>query len=137
MDIRKEARLTKEGIARLINMVRSSLFPIEAQAAKVLFQVGQKPYGPMSRQNLESMVPYISRRKRWWNMVKQLDKSMVISDEMLVSCLLNLLGLSAQDTLMVLTSTGNKHELRQCQGRADLAARAHPPAKGTGIGVER
>ena len=40
-------------------------------------------------------------------MVKQLDKSMVISDEMLVSCLLNLLGLSAQDTLMVLTSTGN------------------------------
>ena len=57
MDIGKETLLTEEGISRLIKMIRLSIFPIEAQEAKVLFQVGQKPYGPMSRQSLEPMVP--------------------------------------------------------------------------------
>ena len=53
------------------------------------------------------MVSYISRRKRWWNMVKKLDKSMVISDAMLGAFLLDNAGLSEQETFMVLTSTGN------------------------------
>ncbi len=61
----------------------------------------------MTRQPNESMVSYESRRRRWWNMVTKLDNKMVLSDEMLGSLLLDHSGLSPQEGLMVLTSTGN------------------------------
>ena len=102
------ARLMEDGgLAVLIALIRKTIFPIEAQEAKVLFALGQKPYGPMTRQPTESMVSYSSRRRRWWNMVTKLDSKMVLSDEMLGSLLLDHSGLSAQEGLMVLTSTGN------------------------------
>ncbi len=123
MDIGKAKLLTKDGVDELIKMIRSSLFPIEAQEAKVLFQAGQRPHGPMSRQNGESMVSYISRRKRWWNMVKKLDTTMVFSDEMLGSLLLDHAGLTHHESLMVLTATGN---VTQDQGCPHTAAWTHP-----------
>ena len=43
------------GISDLIQTIRRSIFPIEAQEAKVLFQAGQKPFGPMSRQQSETV----------------------------------------------------------------------------------
>jgi len=107
MDIGKDKLLTKDGVYLLIKTIRSSLFPIEAQEAKVLFRVGQKPYGPMARQSGESMVSYISRRRRWWSMVKRLDTTMVLSDEMLGSLLLDHARLTPQENLMVLTATSN------------------------------
>eukprot|EP00959_Pyramimonas_sp_CCMP1952_P391122 8196643-Pyramimonas_sp.AAC.1 len=64
MDTGKDVLLTPNGIDQLVLAIRTSLFPIEAQEAKILFQVGQRPYGPQSRRNGESMLSYISRRKR-------------------------------------------------------------------------
>ena len=107
MDIGKVDLLTEQGINQLITNIRSTLFPIEAQEAKILFQSGQRPYGPMSRHNGESMISYISRRKRWWKLVTKLDTKLVMSDDMLGSLLLDHGGLPSQENLMVMTSTGN------------------------------
>ena len=111
MDIGKETLLTEEGISRLIKMIRLSIFPIKALEAKVLFQVGQKPYGPMPRQSLEPMVSYIPRRKRWWNMVKQLGKSMVISDEMLGSFSFDHVGCAGAAYTYGADVYGQQHDL--------------------------
>ena len=94
MDIGIEKLTTPEGIEDLIAAIRTSLFPVEAQEAKILFQSGQRPGGPLSRQSGESMISYIGRRKRWWQMCKKLDKGMVLSDDMLGSMLLDHAGLS-------------------------------------------
>ena len=61
----------------------------------------------MSRQSGESMVSYISRRKPWWKLVTKLDPKLSLSDEMLGSLLLDHAGLSPEENLMVMTSTGN------------------------------
>eukprot|EP00959_Pyramimonas_sp_CCMP1952_P037346 781367-Pyramimonas_sp.AAC.1 len=73
MDIGKDVLLTPNGIEQLVLAIRTSLFPIEAPEAKILFQVGQRPYGPLSRQHGESIVSCIFRRKRWWKLVSKLD----------------------------------------------------------------
>jgi len=108
MDIGREKLMTIEGITALLDMIRKTIFPIEAQEAKILFAMGQKPHGPLSRQANESMTSYSSRRRRWWKMVKKLDKDMNLSDEMLGSLMLDHAGLTTQECLMVLTSTGNE-----------------------------
>eukprot|EP00959_Pyramimonas_sp_CCMP1952_P097507 2038268-Pyramimonas_sp.AAC.1 len=56
MDIGKDVLLTPNGIDQLVLAIRILLFPTEAQEAKILFQVGQIPYGPLLRHSGESMV---------------------------------------------------------------------------------
>ena len=140
MDIGKDALLTPKGIDQLIAAIRASLFPIEAQEAKILFQVGQRPYGPLSRQNGESMVSYISRRRRWWKLVTKLDPKLVMSDDMLGSLLLDHAGLSPSENLMVLTSTGNvttfdkiKDVLILQHGRIHIRQKGKGDSKGNGF----
>eukprot|EP00959_Pyramimonas_sp_CCMP1952_P107338 2244361-Pyramimonas_sp.AAC.1 len=107
MGIGKDVLLTPNVIGQLALAIRTSLFPAEAQEAKILFQVGQIPYGPLSRQHGESMVSYISRRKRWWKLVSKLDPKILMSDDVLESLPLDHAGLSSSESLMVLTSAGN------------------------------
>eukprot|EP00959_Pyramimonas_sp_CCMP1952_P150141 3141747-Pyramimonas_sp.AAC.1 len=107
MDIGKDVLLIPNGIDQLLPAIRTSLFPIEAQEAKILFQVGQRLCGPLSQQHGESMVPYISRRKRRWTLVSKLDPKILMSNDMLGSCLLDHGGLSPSGNLTALTSTGS------------------------------
>eukprot|EP00973_Karenia_brevis_P025040 3451321-Karenia_brevis.AAC.1 len=44
--------------------------------AKELFRQYCKASGSLSRQNGESMMQYISRRKRCWNLLKELDSGL-------------------------------------------------------------
>eukprot|EP00959_Pyramimonas_sp_CCMP1952_P239026 4995382-Pyramimonas_sp.AAC.1 len=81
MDIGRDVLLTPKGIYQLVLATRTSLFPIEAQEAKVLFQVGHRPHGPLSRQHGQSMVSYFSRRKRCWKFVSKLDPKILMSDD--------------------------------------------------------
>ena len=60
----------------------------------------------MSRQSGESMVSYVSQRKRWWKLVTTFGPQLDMSDDMLASLLLDHAGLSLSESLMVLTSTG-------------------------------
>ena len=134
MDIGKERIFEVGGIDDLTELIRHTCFPIEAQEAKSLFQIGQKPFGPLSRQPTESMVSYVSRRRRWWTLVKKLDPKMVLSDEMLGSLLLDHSGLNHHESLMVLTSTGNETQFDKIK---DVMILQHPRIhlKGKGRGT--
>ena len=65
-----------------------------------LCKVGQKP-GSLARQNGESMLSYVSRRRRWWKLLKALDDSIELSEPMRVELLLELSGLSRQEIIVI------------------------------------
>ena len=48
--------------------------------------------GSLARQNGESMLSYVSRRRRWWNLLKTLDGSIELSEPMRVELLLDSLA---------------------------------------------
>eukprot|EP00959_Pyramimonas_sp_CCMP1952_P216374 4525408-Pyramimonas_sp.AAC.1 len=79
MAIGKDTPLTPNVIDQLV--LHSLPFPIEAQEAKILLQVGQRPCGPLSRQGGESMASCISRRGRRWELVSNLDPMLLMSDD--------------------------------------------------------
>ena len=125
MDVGRERLMEKGGVEELVALIRKTIFPVEAQEAKVLFALGQKPHGPLSRHPLESMVSYCSRGRRWWNMVTKLDKNMVLSDEMLGSLLLDHALLSPQESLHGYDVHRKCHVLRQDQGSIGAATQPY------------
>ena len=68
------------GVERLVEDIKKFVFPQAKAEAKELYQLGHKKNGTMSRQNTESMVSYVSRRRRWWIQLKQLDRTIGLSD---------------------------------------------------------
>eukprot|EP00973_Karenia_brevis_P027412 3780054-Karenia_brevis.AAC.1 len=58
----------------LIKAMRETVFPYTTHEAKELFRHYCKDSGSLSRQNGESMMQYISRCKRCWALLKELDK---------------------------------------------------------------
>ena len=47
------------------------------------------------------MLSYVSRRRRWWKLLKTLDGSIEISEPMRVELLLELSGLSRQEIIVI------------------------------------
>ncbi|CAE7949792.1 unnamed protein product, partial [Symbiodinium sp. KB8] len=76
--------------------MRNVVFPRAAEEARELFRAGQRQ-GALARQGGESMLSYVSRRRRWWKLLKSLDSSIELSEPMRVELLLELSGLSRQD----------------------------------------
>ena len=76
------------------------MFPRASEEARELFKAGQKP-GSLARQNGESMLSYVSRRRRWWKLLKTLDGSIELSEPMRVELLLELSGLSRQEIIVI------------------------------------
>eukprot|EP00973_Karenia_brevis_P014210 1933003-Karenia_brevis.AAC.1 len=60
--------------------MRETVFPYTTHEAKELFPQYCKASGSLSRQNGESVMQYMSRRKRCWVSLKELDKEIVLSD---------------------------------------------------------
>ena len=90
-----------DGIDQLIMALKKMIFPLQALEAKELFRAGQQIAGPLARQTGETVTSYISRRRRWWRQVQELDNSMVISDAMRAELLIEAAGLSKQEQLMI------------------------------------
>ena len=63
----------------------------------------------MSRQVGEPMGSYCARRKRWHKRLKGLDDGFAVSEKIQADMLLEQAGISQDQQLMVLTSTGNKY----------------------------
>ena len=61
--------------------------------------------GPMSRVPGEPMTSYISRRRRWWTLVHEMDNTLELGDTVQASMMLEQAGLSRFEQNMVLTST--------------------------------
>ena len=80
------------GLRKFVEKLRDVAFPRASEEARELFQTGQQP-GSLARQNGESMLSYVSRRRRWWKLLETLDGSIELSEPMRVELLLKLSGL--------------------------------------------
>ena len=76
-DIGLEDLTASDGLKLLITRIRQHVFPRAQEEAKELFRAGQKAHGPLARQPQESMLSFVSRRRRWWKILRELDNSMV------------------------------------------------------------
>ena len=62
----------KDGVLKLVEALRLHVFPMATAEARELFKAGQRP-GILSRQVGEPFISYISRRRRWYELLKQLE----------------------------------------------------------------
>ena len=105
-DIGIEALTAPGGLRDFISRMRNVVFPRAAEEARELFRAGQRN-GALARQGGESMLSYVSRRRRWWKLLKSLDSSIELSEPMRVELLLELSGLSRQEALVIKACTSD------------------------------
>ena len=95
-DLGLEKLIVPGGLDLLVDRIRTMVFPRASEEARELFRAGQK-VGVLSRQYGESTTSYISRRRRWWRTLQELDPSISLSESMRVELMLELSGLSRQE----------------------------------------
>ena len=88
------------GLKSFFEKTREAVLPRAAEEARELFRDGQCQ-GTLARQAGESMLSYVSRRRRWWKLLKTLDTSIELSEPMRVELLLGLSGLTRQEFLVI------------------------------------
>ena len=93
------------GLDLLVQKVQERLFPQRTAEARELLKQGMRIGGPMSRVPGEPMTSYISRRRRWWTLVHEMDNTLELGDTVQGSMMLEQGGLSRFDQNMVLTYT--------------------------------
>ena len=103
-DVGLERLTQQDGIDLLIQKVKEHTFPLQGEEASELFRQGQLLTGPLSKQPGEPMLSYISRRKRWWTTLSELDPEVRLSEATRANLLVELSGLSRQEQLMVRTA---------------------------------
>ena len=111
------------GVDILIEAIRASVFPLTTYEAKELFRQYCKPTGSLSRQQGESMQHYVSRRKRCWKLLKELDPEIVLSEGHRADMLLDLAGLDKHERTMIQASIGNARDFDKI---ADALVVQHP-----------
>jgi hypothetical protein len=94
----------KEGGLLLVKALREHILPLGSAEATKPFKAGQRP-GILSKQSGETMISYISRRRRWYDMLRNRDKTIQLSDQMRGELLLDHANLSHNKKLMIMTST--------------------------------
>ena len=99
-----------DGLRTLIKEIKAMVFPLGTLEAQALFRSGQAIRGPLSRQDGESVVSYIGRRRRWWTLMTQMDSRISLSDSLRAELLLELSGLSRDQQLMIKACAGGVHE---------------------------
>ena len=108
MEIGLDILLDDGGVEVLYAKMLAHIFPVSRHESKALFREGSKTReGVFTRQPSESMQSYILRRKRWWSLLRQLDKTIQLSDEHLGDLLLDASNIQDWQRQMILTSTGN------------------------------
>ena len=108
MDFNVDDLVGRDGISKVIEVMRAMVFPSKKAEAKELYRAGHKQNGMLSRQKGESMMTYISRRRRWWKLLKRMDDQVKISDEVLGDLLLDSAGITDDQKRLVLTATAGE-----------------------------
>ena len=99
------------GLDTLIEKMSKHTFPIAQHEPKELYFEGHKTHdGALTRQYGESMQGYILGRKRWWQLLKQLDTTVALSDEHLGDMLLDGANILDWQKQLILTTTTNSTE---------------------------
>ena len=111
MDLGEDLLDSPEGVPKLVEALRQQVLPRRRHEAKELFKEGTKPHGFLSRQYGESMESYNRRRKRWYRVLKDIDDSFSVGDELLADYLLEAANLKPMEKKLVLSSIGNEYKL--------------------------
>ena len=96
------------GINTLVTATEDYGSQFKDDEAQELFAIGSKTDGDLSRQRGESMVSYITRRKRWVLRLTDLDSNTRVSEYILASYLLDCAGLNESEKLMIKTACGSR-----------------------------
>ena len=107
MDMGRDALMAADGVKDLVKKVLDHAFPKQKSEAKDLYRAGHLVDGPLSRQRGESVVGFISRRRRWWIKLQAMDSTIQLSKDTLGELMLDSSRLGKVERLMVLTSTSN------------------------------
>ena len=102
----------KDGVLKLVEALRLHMFPMATAEARELFKAGQRP-AILSRQAGEPFISYISRRRRWYELLKQLDPKLEIPNTLRGELLLDHTNLTQSEKLMIMTSTFKTMNLTQ------------------------
>ena len=105
MEIGLAKLMEANGLDHLVQKVQERLFPQRTAEARELLKQGMRIGGPMSRVPGEPMTSYISRRRRWWTLVHEMDNTPELGDTVQGSMMLEQSGLSPFEKNMVLTYT--------------------------------
>ena len=73
MEIGLAKLMEANGLDFLVQKVQERLFPQRTAEARELLKQGMRIGGPMSRVPGEPMTSYISRRRRWWTLLHEMD----------------------------------------------------------------
>ena len=122
-DLGLDALAKKDGIDQLVVKMREHVFPSLEDEAQLLYHHGQKVDGILARQSGESMFSYVSRRRRWWDTLKQLDDKTVISENIRSDLLLSMSGLDYDKQLLIKTTVGNRKDFDEI---AKALIKQHP-----------
>ena len=95
------------GIDTLIHHMRGMVFPLTEHETTELFRQCCRPGGPLSTRNGESMKQYVSRRRRCWTRLAQMDPVIHLSEGHRSDMLLDLSGLTREERVMVQASISN------------------------------
>ena len=105
MEIGLDKLIKAEGLDLLVQKVQARLFSQQTPEARALLKQGMCVGGAMSRVPGEPMTSYISRRRRWWTLVREVDNTLELGDTVQDSMMLEQAGLSRFEQNMVLTHT--------------------------------
>ena len=89
--------------------MRGMVFPLTEHESKELFRQYCRPRGPLSSQNGESMKQYVSRRRRCWTPLTQIDPVIHLSEGHRFMPL-ELSGLTREERVMVQASISNERD---------------------------
>ena len=104
---------TPRGIDTLISHMRGVVFSLTEHESKELFRQYCRPRGPLSRQNEESMKQYVSRRRHYWTLLVEMDLVIHLSEGHRSDMLLDLIGLTRDERVMVQASINNERDFTE------------------------
>ena len=113
MDIGIDTLVQEDGTGgeKLLDAMRKHIFPIAQYEAKELYKEGHKTReGVLTRQSGESMQNFILRRRRWWQLLQQLDNTVKLNDSHLGDLMLDAANIQEFQRQLILTTTNNSTE---------------------------
>ena len=102
LDVKKLA--TDDGPTLLVDTLYKAFKPRRDQEARELYNAGAQTNGVLSRQPTESMTSFCLRRRTWYAMLRDLDDSLQLPDNLLAEQTLVCAGLNYDHQLMIRTA---------------------------------
>jgi hypothetical protein len=103
-----EALMSSDGVPNIIAAVEQMVIPKRQKEAERLFEQGHKKNGVLAKQPKEPMGSYVARRKRWYNLLRELDPESTISESILTRLLLKCSKIKPDQKLMIKSLAGSE-----------------------------